>query len=147
MIAKSKRGRWREHGHAVIEVSLMAPWIFFLFMGTIDFGFYSYAIIATENAARVATMQTSQNTTTAVDNTLACNYALTELNVLPNTRSLASCAALPVIVNATTFIDADGATAARVDVTYQTILMIPIPGLTGRLSITRNAQMRLKQQP
>jgi len=28
------------------------------------------------------------------------------------------------------------------DVTYQTINMLPIPGLTGRLSITRNAQMR-----
>jgi len=125
----------------------MAPWILFLFMGTIDLGFYSYAIIATENAARVATMQTSATPTTATDNTLACNFALTELNVLPNTRSLATCAALPVIVNATTFIDADGASAARVDVTYQTINMIPIPGLTGQLSITRNAQMRLKQQP
>ena len=34
--------------------------------------------------------------------------------------------------------------AARVDITYQTINMIPVPGLTGRLSITRNAQMRLK---
>jgi len=125
----------------------MAPWILFLFMGTIDLGFYSYAIIPTENAARVATMQTSATPTTATDNTLACNFALTELNVLPNTRSLATCAALPVIVNATTFIDADGASAARVDVTYQTINMIPIPGLTGQLSITRNAQMRLKQQP
>ena len=147
MMPRFNRGRWREHGHAVIEVSLMAPWIFFLFMGTIDFGFYSYAIIATQNAARVAVMQTSTNPTTATNSTLACNYALTELNVLPNTRSLVSCGALPVIVNATSFIDADGATGARVDITYQTINMIPIPGLTGRLSITRNAQMRLKQQP
>ena len=140
MIPRFNRGRWRERGHAVIEISLMAPWIFFLFMGTIDFGFYAYAIIATQNAARVAVMETSQNTTTATNNALACNYALTELNVLPNTRSLVSCGALPVIVNA------DGATASRVDVTYQTINMIPIPGLMGRLSITRNAQMRLKQQ-
>lgn len=142
-----KPRRWREHGHAVIEISLVAPWIFFLFMGIVDFGFYSYAIIATENAARVAVMQTSQSTTTATNSTLACNYALPELNVLPNTRSLSTCGALPVIVNATSFVDADGATASRVDVTYQTINMIPIPGLTGRLSITRNAQMRLKVQP
>ncbi len=147
MMPKFKRGRWREHGHAVIEVSLMAPWIFFLFVGTLDLGFYSYAIIATQNAARVAAAQTSANPTTATNNVLACNFALTELNVLPNTRSLATCGALPVIVNATTFVDADGATASRVDVTYQTINMIPIPGLTGRLSITRNAQMRLRQQP
>jgi TadE-like protein len=147
MMPKFKRGPWRKHGHAVIEVSLMAPWIFFLFMGTIDFGFYSYAIIATQNAARIAVLQTSQTPTTATNSTLACNYALTELNVLPNTRTLVSCGALPVIVNATSFVDADGATGSRVDVTYQTINMIPIPGLTGRLSITRNAQMRLKQQP
>jgi len=147
MMPTFKRGRWREHGHAVIEVSLMAPWIFFLFVGTLDLGFYSYAVIATQNAARVAAAQTSATPTTATDNTLACNFALTELNVLPNTRSLTTCAALPVIVNATSFVDADGATATRVDVTYQTINMIPIPGLTGQLSITRNAQMRLKQQP
>ncbi|HXI40297.1 MAG TPA: TadE/TadG family type IV pilus assembly protein [Bryobacteraceae bacterium] len=147
MMPTFKRGRWREHGHAVIEVSLMAPWIFFLFVGTLDLGFYSYAVIATQNAARVAAAQTSATPTTAIDNTLACNFALTELNVLPNTRSLTTCAALPVIVNATSFVDADGATATRVDVTYQTINMIPIPGLTGRLSITRNAQMRLRQQP
>ena len=147
MMPKFKHGRRGQRGHAVIEVTFLAPWIFFLFMGTIDFGFYSYAIIATENAARVAAMQTSKNPTTAADQTLACNFALSELNVLPNTRTLTTCGALPVIVNATTFVDADGATASRVDVTYQTILMIPIPGLTGRLSITRNSQMRLKQQP
>ena len=115
MMPTFKRGRWREHGHAVIEVSLMAPWIFFLFVGTLDLGFYSYAVIATQNAARVAAAQTSATPTTAIDNTLACNFALTELNVLPNTRSLTTCAALPVIVNATSFVDADGATATRVD--------------------------------
>ena len=75
MMPTFKRGRWREHGHAVIEISLMAPWIFFLFMGTLDFGFYAYAIIATQSAARVAVMQTSQNSTTAANSTLACQYA------------------------------------------------------------------------
>jgi len=147
MMPQFKRGRRREHGHAVIEVSFMAPWIFFLFMGTLDFGFYSYAIIATQNAARVAVMQTSQSTLAATNSDMACQYVLTELNVLPNTRSLSSCGALPLIVNATSFVDADGATASRVDVTYQTINMIPIPGVTGSLTITRNAQMRLKVQP
>lgn len=140
-----KRGRWREHGHAVIEISLMAPWIFFLFMGTLDFGFYAYAIIATQSAARVAVMQTSQNSTTAANSTLACQYALTELNMLPNASSLNSCGALPVTVNATLVVDADGANASQVAVTYQSINMIPIPGLSGSLTLTRTAQMRLKQ--
>jgi len=144
MMPRFKRGRWREHGHAVIEISLMAPWIFFLFMGTLDFGFYSYAIIATQNAARVAVMQTSLNSTTATNNTLACLYALTELNRLPNVSSLNTCGALPVIVNATSVVDADGANASRVAVTYQSINMIPIPGLSGSITLTRTAQMRLK---
>jgi Flp pilus assembly protein TadG len=144
MMPRFKRGRRREHGHAVIEVSLMAPWIFFLFMGTLDFGFYAYAIIATQNAARVAVMQTSLNSTTAASSDLACQYALTELNTLPNASSLNTCGALPVIVNATSVVDADGANSSQVAVTYQSINMIPIPGFTGRLTLTRTAQMRLK---
>ena len=144
MMPRFKRRGWREHGHAVIEIALMAPWIFFLFMGTLDFGFYSYAIIATQNAARVAVMQTSQNSTTAANSTLACQYALTELNKLPNASSLNTCGGLPVVVNATAVVDADGANASQVAVTYQSINMIPIPGLAGRLTLTRTAQMRLK---
>lgn len=124
----------------------MAPWIFFLFMGTLDFGFYASAIIATENAARVAVMQTSQDTLTQTNNTLACQFALSELNVLPNTRSLNSCGALPVTVTTAAVVDADGFKASQVSVTYQTISMIPIPGVTGQLTLTRNAQMRLRQQ-
>ena len=143
-MSKFKR---RSRGHAVIEISLMAPWFFFLFMGTLDFGFYSFAIIATQNAARVAVMQTSATTLTAANNALACQYALNELNALPNATALVNCAALPVIVTATSVVDADGKTASQVAVTYQTINMIPIPGLTGRLTLTRVAQMRLRQQP
>src|SRR5205809_4591375 len=66
-----KRKSQQSRGHAVIEVSLMAPWIFFLFMGTVGFGFYASAAIATQNAARVAVDQTSANTSTAADATLA----------------------------------------------------------------------------
>lgn len=43
----------RNRGHAVIEVALLSPWIFFLFVGTLDMGFYTHALIATQNAARV----------------------------------------------------------------------------------------------
>src|SRR5437016_6104054 len=141
MMARFKREKWRERGHAVIEVALMAPWIFFLFMGTLDFGFYAYAIIAVQNAARVAVMQTSLNSTTAANSTLACQYALTELNTLPNAGSLSTCGGLPVVVNATAVVDSDGANASQVAVTYQTINMIPIPGLAGSLTLTRTAQM------
>src|SRR5579872_2487020 len=131
MLPNPKRRRG-EYGHAVVEASLLAPWIFFLFVGTLDFGFYGYGVICTENAARVAVMQTAQDSLSQANSALACSYALTELNSLPNTRSLATCTALPVIVNATAVVDADGDQASQVSVTYQTIAMIPIPGLTGR---------------
>ena len=136
-----------EYGHSVIEVSFLAPWIFFLFVGTLDFGFYAYSISSVENAARVAVMQTSQDTTTQTNGALACQYALNELNSLPNTRSLSTCGSLPVTVTASAVVDADGDQASSVAVTYQTISMIPIPGLTGRLTLTRNAQMKLRAQP
>ena len=146
MMSKFRR-RFRERGHAVIELSLMAPWLFFLMVGTLDFGFYSYAMIATENAARVAVVQTARDSLTVNNSTLACQYALTELNTLSNANTLATCDALPVIVTAASVVDADGATSSQVSVTYQTINMIPIPGLTGTLTLTRTAQMRLRQQP
>ena len=139
--------RSRERGHAVIELSLMAPWLFFLMVGTLDFGFYSYAMIATENAARVAVVQTARDSLTVANSTLACQYALQELNTLSNANTLTTCDALPVTVTAASVVDADGATASQVSVTYQTINMIPIPGLTGTLTLTRTAQMRLRQQP
>ena len=44
-------------GHAVIELSLMMPWLFFLFVGALDFGFYSYALISVQNSARVAALK------------------------------------------------------------------------------------------
>ena len=144
----------RQKGHAVLEVSLMAPWIFFLFMGTLDFGFYTYAAIATENAARIAVSQSSYDATTAGNAATACKYALGELKSLPNMSSVTTCASSssgidsthPVAVTATQVVGADGTLASQVAVTYQTIQMIPIPGLSGQLTLTRVAQMRLKDQ-
>ena len=126
----------------------MAPWIFFLFVGVLDFGFYAYAAIATQNAARVGAMYTSSSSTLAADATGACSYVLEELRQLPNIRnSVTTCAALPVVVTAQLLSPGvDGADASRVSVTYQTIPMIPIPGvMTGRFTLTRNVEMRIKE--
>lgn len=141
-------------GHAVIEVSLMAPWIFFLFMGIVDFGFYAYASIATESAARVAVEQTATDTNSASNAAIACTYALGELKSLPNMKNVTTCASSassvsqsqPVAVTATQVAGADGAEATQVTVTYQTITMIPIPGVMGQMTLTRTAQMRLRDQ-
>ncbi len=147
-------------GHAVIEASLMAPWIFFLFVGVLDFGFYSYAAIATQNAARIAAMQTSDNTKTAADDRLACQFAVQELQMLPGIPKVTNLTSTPACATATdgittTFalaVDAqqvvgpDGAPATRVAVTYRTVQMVPIPGLLmGQMQLTRVVEMRLKE--
>src|SRR5260370_28240415 len=81
-------------GHAVIETALMAPWIFFLFIGIFDVGFYAYAGIVTANAARVAALYTSSSVGAAGDSAGACAYALEEMRSLPNVgNSMTTCGA------------------------------------------------------
>ena len=138
-------GRFRRKGNAVIETALMAPWIFLLFMGVFDFGFYAYAAIATEHAARVAALYTSSSVLSAADNSGACYYVLQALRDLPNVgTTVNSCTALPVIVSASQVNGPDGAAASQVSVTYQSVPLFSIPGLMGQMTITRTAQMRVQ---
>lgn len=133
-----------QRGNAVIEVALMTPGLFFLFAGILDLGFYNYALIATQNAARTAVEYTSRSASTAADSTGACTYALGHLNGLNNVQSLTTCNASPVVVTASAVTDADGYPAASVTVTYTTSSLIPIPGVKGQVSMTRTVQMMLR---
>jgi len=136
-------------GNAIVEVALLAPFIFFLFVGVLDFGFYSYAIISTQNAARAAALHNSISKAAANGDPdgSACALVLRELKWAPNVRDLAVCTAPPVqagfkFVPASA--SADGHDAAQVSVTYQTVTMIPIPNvITNQLTITRTVQMRI----
>ncbi len=144
----------RQTGSAIVEVSLMMPWIFFLFVGVLDFGFYSYAAICTQNAARVAALSGAYSPSAASDSAGACAIVLQEMNSLPNARTLASCnagtcptssvsanASQPITVMACPVNGPDGAPSVQVTVTYLSVPMIPIPGaLMGQLTITRSAQ-------
>ena len=138
----------RERGHAVLETALLLPWVLFLFVGAFDFGFYNYALISTQNAARVAAWYTSQTKTTATDAATACTYALAELQALPNVgTSVTTCNASPVVVTATQVTGVDNAEAAQVSVTYTSPQLIPIPGaLPGQYTFDRTVQMRLVTQ-
>jgi hypothetical protein len=138
------RDRASRRGHAVIEATLLAPWIFFLFIGVFDMGFYAVALICTENAARAAVSYTASSAGTAADSTGACQYALTEMNAMSNARSLASCSAAPLTVTATSVSGADGSAASQVTVTYQTMSLIPILSLPAQYTIARTVQQRVK---
>lgn len=143
---RSRRIRKRqERGNAVIEVSLLAPWILFLMVGVLDFGFYSYAAITTENAARIAAQYGAAGTSTAGDSAGACTYVLQEALTLPGINSGMNCQSLPFVVTVTPVTGPDGTPATRASVTYQTIPMIPIPGiLQGQLTLTRTVEMKVK---
>ena len=145
--------KWRsrkdgERGSAVIEVTLLAPWMFFLLVGVLDVGFYCYAAITTENAARVAAMYAASGPSTAGDSAGACTYAVQEAVTLPGVTSGMSCSSFPFKVSVTSVPAAsspDGTAATSASVTYQTLPMIAIPGmLEGRLTLTRTAEMKVK---
>ncbi len=74
-----------------MEVALMAPWIFFLFVGVFDMGFYCYAAICTQNAARAVALSYAQDGIPSIK----CTVALGELSMLPNVNG-GTCSALPV---------------------------------------------------
>lgn len=136
--SSAPRHRRKCRGNALVELTMLSPWVFFLFVGIVDLGFYSYALISVENAVRIGAEYTSSNSGTAADQSGACTKVLAELTNLPNVASLTSCGAAPLTVTATSATGPDGGAASTVSVAYQSISLIPIPGLLqSQLNLTR----------
>ena len=138
-------------GSSIIEFSLIFPWYVFLFVGTIDSGFFAYALIATQNAARAAAVYCSSSTSAAIDSVTACTYATDQLRGMTNigVSYSAGCAGSPLTVTAALLNSASspqraaGSPATQVTVTYVTPQLIPIPGIfPGQLTITRSVEIR-----
>ena len=142
-----------------MEVALMAPWIFLLFIAVFDFGFYAYALISTENAARVGALYASSSSAAAGDGTGVCLQVLPEMRMLPNVGGSTTCScsglgctAGPIQTNTSPMVGAsclEGAVASqcvRVTVQYQTIQLFPLPGLAGRLTMLRIAEASVKSE-
>ena len=137
----------------MIEFCLLIPWYIFLFVGTFDFGFYAYSLIATETAARVAGnyCSASSGTCASHDSTACTSYVITQLSNMPNMGGVTVCTASPVVLTVSypsppTAANGcpDGNPCAVVSVAYTTPSLVPIPGvLTGQITITRSVTMRL----
>jgi Flp pilus assembly protein TadG len=142
---KQGNRRRRTRGGAVLELALISPWFFFLAIGALDWGFYGYALISMQAAARSAVLYTAGDAAKAVDNDKACAIVLGELRSLPNVgTSTTTCTSNP-IVTATTITGPDSAPGAQVSVRYQSVSLIPIPGILAKqFTITRIAKMRLR---
>jgi hypothetical protein len=144
----------------------------------LDLGFYCYAAICTQNAARAVAVSQATGSGPGI-----CAVALGELSGLPNVGASATCtpqsypsgitAAAPISVcvaslsinatsdglcsaatahcadcagSGTTATCAGVCTSVQATVAYQTMQMIPIPGvLMGKMTLTRTAEVRVIQ--
>lgn len=144
MISPRLANRKRERGSAFVEFALLFPMLFFMFVGAFDAGFLCYALTATQNAARVAALYTSSPGKQS-DAATACLYVRAELQMMPNFAQLpAGCSASPLLVSLSSGNGPDGHPAATVTVAYTTLRLVPIPGLSGQITIRRTAEMRVR---
>ena len=139
--------RRRQGGSAFIEFLLLFPMLFFLFAGVFDMGIFCYALIETEDAARIGALYTSSQSDFAASSSGACTYVLIELSTMPNSSQLpAGCGASPLQVTAVSVTGPDGLPASKVTVAYRTIQVpvLPIPGFTRQITITCTVQMKVR---
>src|SRR5258708_3959866 len=95
---QSPRGCRKNRGNMLVEFAFLMPWYVFLFVGAFDTGFYVYALMTTQGAAREAALYCSSSSSTATDSTTACGYALDQLRGLPNIgMALSTCSSAPLI--------------------------------------------------
>lgn len=153
MSTTRKTSNRRRRGNSIVEFAFFCPWLIFLLVGALDWGFFAYSLIATEAAARIGALYTSTNAATVTDNASACAYALNQLRNMPNVGgSMTTCgsgtsvsSSAPIAISTSSITGPDGNAAAQVSVTYLTPSFVPIPGLQSKqLTITRTFQMRVR---
>ncbi|HEY4086318.1 MAG TPA: TadE/TadG family type IV pilus assembly protein [Bryobacteraceae bacterium] len=135
-----------ERGTAAVEVALLLPWIVVSFMAVLDFGFSAYALIATQNAARVAATWGSASNANAIALTAspspACGtYALPLFKYAPTpvTACGASLSATPGSYSKFSI------TYVTVAVAY-TVNLLAIPGIMpGSITINKTVTMPVRQ--
>ena len=144
---RKPHSRRSARGGSIIEFSLLMPWLVFLFVGAYDWGFYAHALISTENAARVAALYAANLASGSPQTSKACTLVLNELSIAANVAGLNTCtsgavstsAPVAVSLSCTTL---DSVNAVKVAVTYQTLQLIPIPGLLeGKATLYRVTEM------
>ena len=138
--------RRRRHGGSALELCFFLPWFIFLFVGAYDWGFYAHGLVSTANAAKALGHYASKAPGTW-NATTGCQLAIGELKIAANINNSLDCTTSPLIVTET---DLDGTTgtptpdgqpAAYVIVQYQSVPVIPVPGLMPGQPTFRSAVM------
>jgi hypothetical protein len=136
-----------------VEVGLMLPWLVVAFVGSLDVGFVTYGLIATQNAARAAaewgsaTTAVTSNITSTGNTATLCNFAIAALEYAPNVgTSVSTCGGTsPISVSPTYNASGHGGIPTlTVSVTY-TINLLAVPGVSGStLAITRTVELPVR---
>jgi Flp pilus assembly protein TadG len=129
----------------MMEMALLMPWVFLLFIGALDWGFYAYSLISMQAAIRTAVLYTSTNTVTSTNTSVACSLVVSELQGLPNIGTGSNDCSVNPVVTLTSPSGPDSQPASVVAVQYQSVSLIPIPGLLAKqFTITRSGKMRIR---
>jgi Flp pilus assembly protein TadG len=127
----------------MVELAILMPWFVFIFVGVLDLGFYNYALVTAQSAARTAALYTSTGTVASTDASTACTYVIDQLTSNINLTSATTCDGTgPITLTATSDSATDGNPEAIVTVKFDSPMLIPIPGiLPAKLTITRSVKM------
>jgi Flp pilus assembly protein TadG len=130
----------------MMEMVFISPWIFLLFIGALDWGFYASALVSLQAGVRSAVTYTATGSSTASSSSEACTIVLNEIRKLPNIGSgTTDCSSNPVVTAEYLASGPGGSPASRVTVTYTSITLVPMPGLLRKqFTVTRRAVMRLR---
>jgi microcystin-dependent protein len=109
----------------------------------LDLGFYNYALITAQSAARTAVLYTSSSTSASTDSTVACSYVYDQLTSNINLAGQTTCSGTSPISLATSVgTGPDGNSASTVTISFTSAIFIPIPGiLPASIPVVRTAQM------
>jgi hypothetical protein len=133
----------KTRGAATMELALLSPWVIFLFIGALDWGFYAVSLITMENATRVAAVYAADGNYN--DSLHICEVLVNEMASLSNMQGVTTCGGSSPVSFSSPLQDPgpDGKPAVIMSVTYTTPQMIPIPGLlASKFTITRTVKMR-----
>src|SRR4051812_19708029 len=120
---RRRRNRQSERGNSLVETALMCPWLFLLMVGVLDMGFYSYAAINTQNAARAAALALASGT---MLDSQVCELVRLEMRNMPNAAQFTDCSALPLRVTVGTG-NVSGVPTRTATVQYESIQLLRIP--------------------
>jgi Flp pilus assembly protein TadG len=137
--------RTKRTGSSAVEFAFLVPWFVFLFVGVLDLGYYNYALITAQSAARTAALFTSSSLSASTQTDQACTYVYDQLTSNINLSGATTCTGTsPISLTTSVGLGPDGNSASTVTVQFTSATLIPIPALLpANFPVARTAQMMI----